>query len=112
MHNVHLAGSASGKPMRCRRFWRIELDVYIDLLQWPAMVVTVIAAWLIGSLQPGRRFVGFCCFLLSNLLWVIWGWHAEAWALITLQVCLALMNLRGVKKNDAPTQPEPDTPRA
>jgi sugar phosphate permease len=98
--------------MRCRRFWRIELDVYIDLLQWPAMVVTVIAAWLIGSLQPGRRFVGFCCFLLSNLLWVIWGWHAEAWALITLQVCLALMNLRGVKKNDAPTQPEPDAPRA
>ena len=50
--------------------------------------------------------------LLSNLLWVIWGWHAEAWALITLQVCLALMNLRGVKKNDAPTQPEPDAPRA
>jgi hypothetical protein len=110
--NGLLAGSASGKPMRCRRFWRIELDVYIDLLQWPAMVVTVIAAWLIGSLQPGRRFVGFCCFLLSNLLWVIWGWHAEAWALITLQVCLALMNLRGVKKNDAPTQPEPDAPRA
>ena len=60
---------------------------WIDLLQWPAMVVTVIAAWLIGSLRPGRRFVGFCCFLLSNLLWVIWGWHAEAWALIVLQVC-------------------------
>lgn len=78
---------------------------WIDLLQWPAMLVTVIAAWLIGSLRPGRRFIGFCCFLLSNLLWVIWGWHAQAWALIVLQVCLALMNLRGVKKNDAPTPP-------
>jgi hypothetical protein len=89
-----------------------ELDVFIDLLQWPAMAVTVIAAWLIGSLRPGRRFVGFCCFLLSNLLWVIWGWHAEAWALIVLQVCLAAMNIRGVKKNDDPAQPEPDTPRA
>jgi len=85
---------------------------WIDLLQWPAMAVTVIAAWLIGSLRPGRRFVGFCCFLLSNLLWVIWGWHAEAWALIVLQVCLAAMNIRGVKKNDDPAQPEPDAPRA
>ncbi|WP_272888494.1 MULTISPECIES: hypothetical protein [Pseudomonadaceae] len=73
---------------------------WIDLLQWPAMVVTVLAAWLIGSLKPQRRTVGFWCFLLSNLLWVIWGWSAEAWALITLQVCLALMNIRGVKKND------------
>lgn len=74
---------------------------WIDLLQWPAMVVTVIAAWLIGSLQPGRRTVGFWCFLASNLLWVVWGWHTGAWALITLQVCLALMNIRGVKKNDS-----------
>ena len=85
---------------------------WIDLLQWPAMVVTVLAAWLIGSLNPARRTLGFCCFLLSNLLWVIWGWQAQAWAVITLQVCLALMNLRGVKKNDAPARPEPDTPRA
>ena len=82
------------------------MDVFIDLLQWPAMAVTVIAAWLIGSLRPGRRFVGFCCFLLSNLLWVIWGWHAEAWALIVLQVCLAAMNIRGVKKNDDPQKAE------
>ncbi|MCF6783559.1 hypothetical protein [Stutzerimonas stutzeri] len=73
---------------------------WIDLLQWPAMVVTVIAAWLIGSLRPGRRTVGFWFFLASNLLWVIWGWHTGAWALITLQVCLALMNIRGVKKNE------------
>ena len=79
---------------------------WIDLLQWPAMVVTVTAAWLIGSLRPGRRFVGFCCFLLSNLLWVIWGWYAEAWALITLQVCLAAMNIRGLKKNDEPQKAE------
>lgn len=95
-----------GEPMRCRSFWRIDLDPFIDLLQWPAMLVTVLAAWLIGSLKPRRRTVGFWCFLLSNLLWVIWGWHAEAWALITLQVCLALMNIRGVKKNDHPAEAE------
>ena len=77
---------------------------WIDLLQWPAMVVTVIAAWLIGSLRPGRRIVGFWCFLASNLLWVIWGWHTAAWALIVLQLCLAAMNIRGVKRNDNEAQ--------
>ena len=64
-------------------------------------VVTVLAAWLIGSLRPGRRTVGFWCFLLSNLLWVIWGWHAEAWALIALQVALLAMNVRGIFRNEA-----------
>jgi len=76
------------------------LDIFLDLLQWPAMLITVAAAWLIGSLNPRRRTVGFWCFLASNVLWVVWGLHASAWALIALQVCLAIMNIRGVKKND------------
>lgn len=71
---------------------------WLDLIQWPAMVATVAAAWLIGSLN--RRRIGFCCFLLSNLLWILWGWSAKAWALIVLQLCLALMNIRGLRKND------------
>ncbi|WP_263596768.1 hypothetical protein [Pseudomonas fluorescens] len=63
------------------------------------MVVTVLAAWLIGSQRPGRRMIGFICFSLSNVLWVIWGVAAGAYALIVLQVCLFLMNLRGLRKN-------------
>ncbi|GAB3462628.1 hypothetical protein [Azotobacter salinestris] len=73
---------------------------WLDLIQWPAMVATVVAAWLIGSLNLRRRTIGFWCFLLSNALWVLWGWHAHAWALIVLQLCLALMNVRGLRKND------------
>jgi len=72
---------------------------WIDLLQWPAMLLTVVAAWCIGSRRPHRRRMGFCCFISSNLLWVIWGWSIEAWALIALQFCLGAMNLRGWKKN-------------
>ncbi|XJP61073.1 hypothetical protein AB4P95_07480 [Pseudomonas sp. A1437] len=72
---------------------------YLDWIQWPAMVVTVLAAWLIGSQRPGRRMIGFVCFSVSNVLWVIWGLDADAYALIVLQVCLFLMNLRGLKKN-------------
>jgi hypothetical protein len=78
----------------------------IDLVQWPAMATTVVAAWLVASQSKRRRSWGFWCFLLSNVLWVIWGWHVSAYALILLQVCLAALNIRGARKN------EPDPARA
>jgi hypothetical protein len=72
----------------------------MDLMQWPAMVVTVAASWYVASNAKPRRNVGFWLFLASNVLWVIWGLHAGAYALIVLQVCLALMNIRGARKTD------------
>ncbi len=71
-----------------------------DLLQWPAMLATLLAAWLVASQQPARRNVGFWVFLLSNVLWVAWGWQASAYALITLQIGLAALNIRGAMKTD------------
>ncbi|AOE83800.1 hypothetical protein [Pseudomonas sp. TCU-HL1] len=71
---------------------------YLDLLQWPAMLVTVLAAWLIGSNRDSRRNAGFWVFMVSNALWIAWGLYAHAYALIVLQLCLAAMNMRGVKK--------------
>ncbi len=73
---------------------------YLDQLQWPAMIVTIIAAWLIASQAKHKRLIGFWCFLLSNVLWVIWGWHVQAYALITLQIALAFLNIRGTCKNE------------
>ncbi len=67
---------------------------WLDYLQWPAMLVTVVAAWLVASAHRRRRKVGFWVFLASNLLWIAWGLYAQAYALILLQVCLAAMNLR------------------
>lgn len=77
---------------------------YLDLLQWPAMMVTVTAAWLIASASRRKRTIGFWVFLLSNVMWGVWGWHQSAYALIVLQVSLALMNARGVYKNDPELQ--------
>ena len=77
---------------------------FLDLLQWPAMVVTVAAAWLVASTSRRKRTIGFWVFLTSNVLWSVWGWHREAYALIVLQVFLALMNARGVYKNDPELQ--------
>ena len=73
---------------------------WIDLLQWPAMAVTLYAAWLVASQDKRRREHGFWWFVASNVLWVVWGWQAQAWALIALQVGLFAMNLRGARKND------------
>jgi hypothetical protein len=64
------------------------------------MAVTVAAAWGTASERQKRRRIGFWLFLLSNVLWVAWGWFARAWALIVLQVCLAAMNIRGASNND------------
>lgn len=73
---------------------------WIDFLQWPAMVVTLAASWLVASRSAVRRNVGFWVFLASNVLWVAWGWHAGAHALIALQVGLAAMNIRGALKTE------------
>lgn len=75
----------------------------VDLLQWPAMLVTVSASWYVASTKKSRRKLGFWLFLLSNGLWVAWGLYARAYALIVLQAFLVIMNLRGLFKA------EPDT---
>lgn len=76
------------------------MDDWINQLQWPAMAVTLYAAYLIGSKRDDRRVLGFSMFVLSNVLWIIWGWHDEAWALIALQVGLFAMNVRGIVQNE------------
>jgi len=76
------------------------MDAFLDALQWPAMLTTLAAAWLVASQAKRKRSWGFWCFLASNVLWAVWGWHDGAYALIALQVGLFVLNLRGAKKNE------------
>jgi hypothetical protein len=71
----------------------------MDALQWPAMVVTLVAAWLVASKHRRRRHWGFATFILSNVLWIAWGWHSASYALIVLQIGLFCMNVRGARGN-------------
>lgn len=73
---------------------------WIDLLQWPAMAITLYAAYLVGSKAKRARIGGFIAFLASNALWIVWGVHDQAWALIALQLGLLIMNVRGIVKNE------------
>ena len=72
----------------------------LNLIQWPAFVASVAAAYLVASNSRGRRNAGFWVFLLSNVLWVAWGIHTDAWALLALQFCLAALNIRGLFKTE------------
>jgi len=72
----------------------------LALAQWPAMVATIAASYLVGSTDRGRRNGGFWLFLLSNGLWLAWAIPAQAWALVILQVALAAMNIRGMRKSE------------
>jgi hypothetical protein len=74
----------------------------MNAIQWPAMLVTVIAAWMVASQLKVRGNWGFSLFLVSNALWIIWGLHDAAFALIALQICVAFLNIRGAVKNRPP----------
>ena len=95
----HLANRGRAGTIRChaQRFMQM-MD--LGLVQWPAMVVTLIASWLVASKDEHRRNVGFWVFMMSNALWVVWGLHSGATALIALQLCLAAMNIRGAMKTE------------
>lgn len=85
----------------------MEFETFIDALQWPAMAATLVAAWLVGSQTRRKRSWGFGWFIFSNALWIAWGLHAQAYALIVLQLGLFVMNLRGTRKNRAEGDRQP-----
>ncbi|SFQ29835.1 hypothetical protein SAMN05216567_113126 [Variovorax sp. OK605] len=70
----------------------------LDLIQWAAFALSLMAAWLVASSKERRRNIGFWVFLLSNIAWTVWGMHTSAYALIALQICLAALNVRGLNK--------------
>jgi len=77
------------------------MDGFLNAVQWPAMLVTLIASWLVASQSKRKRNWGFWCFMASNVLWVAWGLHDHAYALIALQLGLFALNVRGARKNEA-----------
>lgn len=43
------------------------METFLDALQWPAMLATLVAAWLVAS-ERQRRW-GFWCLVVTNVLW-------------------------------------------
>lgn len=72
----------------------------LSWLQWPAMAVTICATMFTASLGKHKREIGFWMLLAGNVLWSVWGWHDRAYALIAMQVALAVLNIYGIINND------------
>lgn len=70
----------------------------LSLLQWPAMICTLTAAWFVTSRRSRRRHAGFWLFLFSNALWMAWGVSVHADTFVVLQICLGMVNIRGLHK--------------
>lgn len=87
------------------------MDQLLEFLQWPALLVTLVAAWLVAARGARRRAWGFGLLVLGNLLWALWGWQVGAPALIVLQAGLFALNLHGILKSEAPEPgPRPTRP--
>ncbi|MES2325010.1 MAG: hypothetical protein V4633_22365 [Pseudomonadota bacterium] len=76
------------------------MDDLLKLLEWPAMAITLAAAWLIASKDPQKRIWAFGMLIVGNILWIGWGWTDAAYALIALNVGLMALNIRGIFKNE------------
>jgi hypothetical protein len=76
------------------------MDDWLAWLEWPAMAISLVAAWLIASKQARKRIVAFVLLILGNVLWIGWGWGDGAYALIALNAGLMALNIRGILKNE------------
>jgi len=74
-------------------------ETLLNILQWPAMVATLWSTWLVASQKKIHRSIGFWIFILSNILWVLWGLDSKAYAVILMQIGLFFLNIRGLYKN-------------
>lgn len=75
------------------------MNEMLSALQWPAMVITLTAAWLVASRSKSKRHRGFWCFIASNIIWIVWAWSEQAYALIVMQLGLFAINVTGARKN-------------
>ena len=82
------------------------MDDILPFLEWPAMAISLVAAYLLGSVKPGKRIVAFVMLIIGNLLWIGWGWGNEAKALIALNVGLMVLNVRAIFKNEEAKETE------
>lgn len=76
------------------------MEDFIALLDWPAMAISLLAAWVMASRKAEKRVWAFWMYLAGNIMWIAWGWGEEAWALIVLNLALMALNVRGIYKNE------------
>lgn len=76
------------------------MDDLLALLEWPAMLTSLAAAWWMASREKSKRILAFALLIAGNLMWIAWGWGDGARGLIALNAGLLALNVRGIVKNE------------
>jgi hypothetical protein len=74
----------------------------MDWLQWPALVFALAGAWLTGDADATHRVIGFILYILSDVLWIWWGWKMKQprpWGFILMYIVFTFLSSRGLFNN-------------
>ena len=83
-----------------RRQFRSALAAVLCLMRRAAATSLDVVMHVVRESYMTQRIPGgFWLFLVSNVVWTVWGWHTHAYALVALQACLAITNIRGHRRN-------------
>ncbi len=67
-----------------------------SLIGWCATLTALLGAALIALRSSSWSKWGFVAFLASNLLWISWGIHCEAWELVSQNVGFLITSVSGI----------------
>lgn len=71
-------------------------------MDWIAAALNIAGLWLL----PKKRLWAMDVFVLSCVLWIMWGATIRAWSIVLLQCVLLVLNVRTIiiwRKQDATT---------
>ena len=64
-------------------------------VEWLACFAGLIGAALLAMNNRYSKW-GFVAFLVSNLFWIVFGIHSEAWGLVTMQIGFTITSVLGI----------------
>ncbi len=68
-------------------------------LSWIAMCIALFGSLCVGSDKAFDRFIGFCAFMVSNVLWMIFAFATQSWPLFIMNMAFTVTSLRGLYDN-------------
>ena len=68
----------------------------MSIIEWSAAAVALLGAWLLGYRPSVLRLAGWVCFLISNVLWGLWGLSVGAVPLVIMQGFFLITSVRGI----------------
>lgn len=73
----------------------MDAGIPLAVMEWAGAVTGLLGAFLLSMNVAVSRY-GWGFFLLSNVMWIVFGVATEAWGLVFMQVGFTLTSMNGV----------------